>query len=217
MVTDIRYKVFKEPQDYGEMLALQEHTREDVLAGRYDGMIYFLEHYPVYTSGLRGTEDQIIRPLSGVPVYNIKRGGELTWHGPGQLVIYPVVNIRRAGFVSIREFVVYFGKTIEKVLKEYCEMESVLWQEEKAGVWVDDRKIAFTGLHFRKFVPIHGYSLNVCPDVKNFSNIIPCGMANCKITSINAETGRNYSIKEISRELVSVLKERFPSIIEIQE
>lgn len=215
MATDIRYKIFDNPQDYGEMLVTQEKTREEVISGKHDGIIFFLEHNCVYTSGLRGTEDQFIKPLDGIPVYKIKRGGELTWHGPGQLVIYPVINIRKSGFGSIRDFVIFFGKTIERVLIQHCKIEKALWQEEKAGIWIEDRKIAFTGLHFKKFVPIHGYALNVFPDIKHFSNIVPCGMVNCKITSINTETGKTFNSQDISKEIIRVLKEKFPLITKI--
>jgi len=104
----MKYVIMKGFRDYGTMLALQEKTREEIVAGDHQGVIYFLEHAPVYTSGLRGTEDQILKPLNGVPVFNIRRGGELTWHGPGQLVVYPVIDIRYAGFASIREFVNFF-------------------------------------------------------------------------------------------------------------
>lgn len=202
MATEIKYRIFPEPQDYGEMLLLQERTRNEIIEGKNGGTIYFLEHDPVYTSGLRGTDDQFIRPLNGIPVHKIKRGGELTWHGPGQLVLYPVVDIRKAGFLSIREFVNFFGLTIESVLREYCGISKAVWIEEKAGVWVDDRKIAFSGLHFRKFVSVHGYSLNIDPDLKSFSSIVPCGMPDCKITSIKNETGKDYSMESISRQIL---------------
>lgn len=202
MATEINYRIFPDPQDYGEMLLLQERTRSEIIEGKKSGTIYFLEHDPVYTSGLRGTDDQFIRPLNGIPVHKIKRGGELTWHGPGQLVLYPVVDIRKAGFSSIREFVNFFGLTIESVLREYCGISKAVWIEEKAGVWVDDRKIAFSGLHFRKFVPVHGYSLNIDPDLKSFSSIVPCGMPDCKITSIKNETGKDHSMESISRQIL---------------
>lgn len=202
MATEINYRIFPDPQDYGEMLLLQERTRNEIIEGKNCGTIYFLEHDPVYTSGLRGTDDQFIRPLNGIPVHKIKRGGELTWHGPGQLVLYPVVDIRKAGFSSIREFVNFFGLTIESVLREYCGISKAAWIEEKAGVWVEDRKIAFSGLHFRKFVPVHGYSLNIDPDLKSFSSIVPCGMPDCKITSIKNETGIDHSMESISRQIL---------------
>lgn len=215
MATEIRYRIFDDPQDYGQMLVLQEKTRSEIIEGKNGGIIYFLEHYPVYTSGLRGTEDQFIKPLNGIPVHKIKRGGELTWHGPGQLVIYPVVDIRKAGFLSIRDFVNFFGVTIETVLKEHCGIKNALWVEEKAGVWVDDRKIAFSGLHFRKFVPIHGYSLNIDPDLRSFSSIIPCGMPGCKITSIKSETGLDYSMESISRQILLKVQEKIPGLMAI--
>lgn len=215
MATDMRYRIFTDPQNYGEMLQLQENTRQEIINGKNGGVIYFLEHSPVYTSGLRGTEDQFIKPLDGTPVHKIKRGGELTWHGPGQLVIYPVIDIRKGGFSSIREFVNFFGTVIEKVLREDCGIMNALWVEEKAGVWVDDRKIAFSGLHFRKFVPVHGYSLNINPDLRSFSSIIPCGMPDCEITSIKSETGIDHSMESISRKILSSAQTKIPGLMEI--
>lgn len=200
------------PCDYGEMLALQEKTREEVSAGKHGGVIYFLEHKPVYTSGLRGKEEQILKPLNGVPVFNIKRGGELTWHGHGQLVVYPVISVKNKSFSSIREFVNYFGTAIEQTLLEYCRVKNAKWVEQNGGIWIEDKKIAFSGLHFRKFVPIHGYSLNVFNDVAFFNSIVPCGIPECKITSVEIETGKRFSIKEVSEDIVKRIKEKLPDL-----
>ncbi|HNW15759.1 MAG TPA: lipoyl(octanoyl) transferase LipB [bacterium] len=213
----MKYVIMKGFRDYGTMLALQEKTREEIVAGDHQGVIYFLEHAPVYTSGLRGTEDQILKPLNGVPVFNIRRGGELTWHGPGQLVVYPVIDIRYAGFASIREFVNFFGTAIEKVLSGFCGIENAKWNEEKAGVWVDDRKIAFSGLHFRKFIPIHGYSVNIYSDIQFFNSIIPCGMPNCRITSAAIETGREFSIEDVAEKIAGIIKEKIPCLEKSKE
>lgn len=210
--TEMEYVILKGYRDYGTMLGIQEKTREDVIAGKHNGMIYFLEHSPVYTSGLRGTEEQILKPLNGVPVFNIRRGGELTWHGPGQLVIYPVIDFRKAGFASIREFVNFFGTAIEKVFSDHCGITKAKWDEEKAGVWVDDRKMAFSGLHFRKFVPIHGYSVNIFNDIQYFNFIVPCGIPNCRITSAAIETGKEFSIEDISEKIVEIIKKRIPDL-----
>ncbi|HSW61375.1 MAG TPA: lipoyl(octanoyl) transferase LipB [bacterium] len=216
-VTEMKYVIIKGFRDYGTMLALQEKTREEVLAGKHRGVIYFLEHAPVYTSGLRGTEDQFLKPLNGVPVFNIRRGGELTWHGPGQLVIYPVIDIRKGGFASIREFVNFFGTAIEKVISVHCGIKNAKWDEEKAGVWVDDRKIAFSGLHFRKFIPIHGYSVNISSDIKFFNSIVPCGMPDCRITSAAIETGKEFSVEEVSEKIVEIIKEKIPDLKKSKE
>jgi lipoyl(octanoyl) transferase len=217
MVTEIRYRIMKSPQDYCEMLELQEKTRDEVVKGFHDGMIYFLEHLPVYTSGLRGTDNQFLRPLEGVPVYKIKRGGELTWHGPGQLVIYPVINFRKTELVSIREFVNYFGEAISRVLDDHCGIKSAKWDEKRAGIWVEDRKIAFSGLHFRKFVPVHGYSVNLSCDTRYFQSIIPCGIPDCKITSVKSETGVDHTVEGISTKIVEILKEKMPGLTHFQE
>ena len=206
MGTEVFYNILKKPADYEQMLDLQERTRERIITEKGPGTLFFLEHLPVYTSGLRGSRDDFIKPVSDVPVYEIRRGGELTWHGPGQLVIYPVVEIRKAGFQSIREFVDFFGKAIEKVLTEHCGISSATWDSSRAGVWVGNKKIAFSGLHFRKFVPVHGYSLNISCNTAHFNSIIPCGIPNCPITTIEMETGRIFDPHEISLKIIDVLK-----------
>lgn len=208
MAADINCKIFEKPCDYGEILELQEKTRDSVISGESSGTVFFLEHLPVYTSGIRGREDQFIKPIGSIPVYNIRRGGELTFHNPGQLVIYPVVDFRRHGFRSIKEFVLFFAASIQSVLNDFCGVEKALWQDEKSGIWVEDRKIAFTGMHFRKFVPIHGFSINISNDLTPFSNIIPCGIVNCKITSVEKETGRIFKPADVAEEIIRRIKAR---------
>jgi lipoyl(octanoyl) transferase len=216
MDTDIRFLIFQGAKDYREILDLQEKTREEVIAKKHNGTIFFLEHKDVYTTGIRGKENDFIHPdlinKENIPVVKIRRGGEVTWHGPGQLIVYPVINFRKAGFKSIKEFVNYFGLSIESVLRKNYGISSAKWDEDKPGVWVDDRKIAFVGLHFRKFVPTHGFSLNLNPDLEKFLNIVPCGMAECKITSIFKETGKTPSVDQISRNILELLRKRIPEL-----
>jgi lipoyl(octanoyl) transferase len=218
MATDISYKIFRYPQDYGKILELQEKTREEVIGKKHHGAIFFLEHSHVYTVGIRGKEKDFIDISAinreNIPVHKIRRGGEVTWHGPGQLIIYPVINFRKAGFVSIKEFVNFFGESIREVLYKKCGIQEALWSEEKPGIWVDDKKIAFVGLHFRKFVPAHGFSVNLSPDFKYFATIIPCGMPDCKITSVKNETGKDFSVNQVSLDILDILREKMPDIYE---
>ncbi|MBO4712106.1 lipoyl(octanoyl) transferase LipB [bacterium] len=208
MAAEIPFRIFEKPCDYGEILEFQENLRSDVIAKNSDGCVLFLEHNPVYTSGLRGKEDDFIKPIGDIPVYNIRRGGELTFHGPGQLVIYPVIDFRSYGFASIKEFVLFFADSIKSALSGFCGVENLAWHDEKAGLWVEDRKIAFTGMHFKKFVPIHGFSINISNDLSYFSKIVPCGIPNCKITSVKEETGKVYQVKDVAEEIIAKINGR---------
>ena len=203
MAAEIPFRIFGDTRDYGEILELQENLRNDVIAKNSSGCILFLEHKPVYTSGLRGKGEDFIKPIGNIPVYNIRRGGELTFHGPGQLVIYPVIDFRNYGFASIKEFVLFFANSIKNVLTDFCGVKDLAWHDEKAGLWIEDRKIAFTGMHFKKFVPIHGFSVNISNDLSYFSRIVPCGMPGCKITSVKEETGRIFKVGDVAEKIVA--------------
>ena len=205
---EIPYRIFENTCDYGEILEFQENLRNEVIAKNSVGSVLFLEHKPVYTSGLRGKEEDFLKPVGDIPVYNIRRGGELTFHGPGQLVIYPVIDFRNYGFASIKEFVLFFADSIKSVLTDFCGVKNLEWHDEKAGLWVEDRKIAFTGMHFRKFVPIHGFSVNISNDLSYFSKIVPCGMPNCKITSVKEETDRIFQVREVAEKISYEINKR---------
>lgn len=203
MAAEIPFRIFENSCDYGEMLEFQENLRSDVIAGKSKGCVLFLEHEPVYTSGLRGRKEDFLKPVGDIPVYSIRRGGELTFHGSGQLVIYPVIDFRNYGFASIREFVLFFANSIKSVLTDFCGVTNLAWHDEKAGLWVEDRKIAFTGMHFKKFVPIHGFSVNISNDLSYFSKIVPCGIPNCRITSVKEETGRIFQVGEVAEKIAA--------------
>ena len=201
MAAEIKCIVFDKPEDYGKILELQENLRSDVISKKSEGRVLLLEHNPVYTSGLRGKEEDFIKPVGNIPVFNVRRGGELTFHGPGQLVIYPVIDFRNYSFASIKEFVLFFANSIKSVLSKFCGVKNLKWHDEKAGLWIEDRKIAFTGMHFKKFVPIHGFSVNISNDLSYFSKIVPCGMPNCIITSVKEETGKIFSVKDVAEKI----------------
>lgn len=208
MAAEIPFRIFESPCDYGRILEFQEDLRNEVIAKKSGGCVLFLEHEPVYTSGLRGKEEDFLKPVGDIPVFNIRRGGELTFHGPGQLVIYPVIDFRNYGFASIKEFVLFFANSIKSVLADFCGVKDLAWHDEKAGLWVEDRKIAFTGMHFKKFVPIHGFSVNISNDLSYFSRIVPCGMPDCKITSVKEETGMIFDVKDVAEKIAAEMNGR---------
>ena len=208
MADEIPCRIFDNPCDYGKILVFQENLRNDVIARKSEGCVLFLEHKPVYTLGIRGKDEDFLKPVGDIPVYNIRRGGELTFHGPGQLVIYPVIDFRSYGFSSIKEFVLFFADSIKCVLTNFCGVKNLAWHDEKAGLWVEDRKIAFTGMHFKKFVPIHGFSINISNDLSYFSRIVPCGMPDCRITSVKEETGSIFQVRNVSEAIIAKINGR---------
>lgn len=210
MATDLTCRFITKPIEYGKMLSIQESERESVIAGNSSGTVFFLEHFPVYTSGLRGVDDHFLKSVD-TPVFKIRRGGEVTWHGPGQLVIYPVIHMKHHGFSSVRDFVSYFGNVIRDVV-ESCGLKNAKWIDDKAGVWIEDRKVVFSGLHFRKFVPIHGFSLNISCDLEPFNKIIPCGIEGLKVTSVELEKGVSGEVSVIAEQIAEKLKVRFTKL-----
>ena len=181
--------------DYLPTWALQRDIQSKVIEGSAPNTLLLLEHNSVYTAGRR-TEDHE-RPLDGTPVIDTDRGGKITWHGPGQLIGYPIIKLRNrndvVGFVreiesSIIEALAEFGIQSER----YCE---------RSGVWLrdtgNDRKISAIGIRVAKGVTIHGFSLNINPDLTYFDRILPCGFSDSGVTSMAKELGTDISVAEV--------------------
>ena len=181
--------------DYLPAWDLQREIQSGVIDGSAPNTLLLLEHNSVYTAGRRTEAHE--RPLDGTPVVDTDRGGKITWHGPGQLIGYPIIKLRNrndvVGFVreietSLIAALAEFGINSER----YCE---------RSGVWLrdngNDRKIAAIGIRVAKGVTIHGFSLNVNPDLTNFDRIIPCGFSDSGVTSMSKELRREITINEI--------------------
>ncbi len=196
------------------MLDLQERLRDEVLAGRWDeGVVLFLEHQPVYTLGIRGVEAHVLLPSAererrGIALYRTRRGGDVPYHGPGQLVIYPILDIRRCRFGSIKELVVWWGRGLADLLMR-CYGIPAFWDEKRTGVWVGRNKIAAVGIHVKRGVTAHGFALNVSPDLEPFQGIIPCGIRDGGVTSIAREGGTAPSIAEVTQGVLEMLAGRY--------
>ena len=172
------------------------YVRAEVVEGARPSTLMLLEHPSVYTAGRRTLDSE--RPNDGTPVINVDRGGKITWHGPGQLVGYPIVKLLK------RHDVVGFVREIESALIQVCKEFGInaLQYCERSGVWIrdqkGDRKIAAIGIRFAKGVTMHGFALNVNPDLSSFQKIVPCGIADADVTSISLELGREITIAEVS-------------------
>jgi lipoyl(octanoyl) transferase len=182
--------------DYEQAWELQRTLHAEVAAGTGPNVLLLLEHPSVYTAGRRTEEFE--RPLDGSKVIEVDRGGRITWHGPGQLVGYPIVKLLEPTEV------VGFVREIESALIKVCADLGVnaLRIEGRSGVWVvdsqGDRKIAAIGVRVAKGVTMHGFALNVNPDLTAFDQIVACGIQDAQVTSLQKELGREITIEEIS-------------------
>jgi lipoate-protein ligase B len=170
---------------YAEALALQHAVREARQAGRLPDVLLLLEHDPVYTRGRRSDPAEL--PLrTGIEVVDVDRGGKVTYHGPGQLVGYPIVAVDDVvGHVRTMEDAVVAALADEGILARSRSSEG----RDYTGVWVEDRKIASIGVHVQRGVTSHGFAVNVDADLRPFEWIVPCGLGGVRMTSILEERG----------------------------
>jgi lipoate-protein ligase B len=167
--------------EYREAVALQERLRERVQAGDLPDLLLLLEHLPVYTTGRRSEPGEL--PLGGdIPVVETDRGGKLTYHGPGQLVGYPIMHVP-----NVRAFVETMEAALVAALREAGVPAGTREGREYTGVWVHDRKIASIGIHVSRRVSMHGFAVNVDNDLTPFTNVIACGLPDVQMTSLAAE------------------------------
>lgn len=191
--------------DYNEALAMQRMFHQEVSAGDRSNSLIFLEHPSVYTAGKR-TQD-FERPSDGTPVIDVDRGGRITWHGPGQLVGYPIVKLAKPTEL------VGFVRTLESALIQLCSEFGITSQrvDGRSGVWVCDengeRKIAAIGIRVASGVTMHGFALNVCPDLNFFGQIVPCGIDDAAVTSMARELAREITVAEVTTALEKHLVE----------
>ena len=174
-----------ERQSYPESLAEQEALVAGVLAGGPAPVLILTEHPPIYTIGTSGDESDVLsRDIDGeaIAVYASGRGGEVTYHGPGQLVCYVIADIRAEQDLHrhVRRLEEMVMRTLADFGIEACRSERGI------GVWVDGRKIAAVGVRCRRWVTFHGIALNIAPNLRHFSGIVPCGMRDAPVTSMRA-------------------------------
>ena len=182
--------------DYQKAWDIQRTVHEEVASGSRPNTLLLLEHPSVYTAGRR--TDAAERPNDGTPVIDVDRGGRITWHGPGQLVGYPIVRLQKPTEL------VGFVREIEAALTLVCEDLGLaaVRVDGRSGVWIQDsqgdRKIAAIGIRVAKGVTMHGFALNVNPDLTAFGQIVPCGITDADVTSLEIELGRSITIDEVA-------------------
>ena len=198
---------------FPEALALQDRLVAE--RGATEGLgdvLLLLEHEPVYTIG-RTPDQSSLRDAAHLshPVVQINRGGQATYHGPGQLVGYPILDLKKRGQDLHR-----YLRDLEEVLIEALAQYGVAAcrREGLTGVWVGARKIASIGVGVRRWVSMHGFALNVCGDLTPFNEITPCGIAGVEMTNIERETGQTVELAAVAERVAAVFVRNFTPRVE---
>jgi len=176
--------------DYAAALTLQDALvaarREDLIGD----IILLLEHPHVFTLGRGADARYLLEARPGVPMFRVSRGGQVTYHGPGQLVAYPILKLEGRD----RDIHIYLRRLEQTMIDALAELGIAAGRRaELTGVWVDERKIGSIGVGLRSWITLHGFALNVCTELEYFGAMVPCGIAGCEMTSVDREMGREIS------------------------
>jgi len=194
---------------YEEGLSLQESLVQEKIGGSVTDHLLLLEHESVYTMGRTRDESSLREEITlPYPVHRTNRGGQATYHGPGQLVGYPVLDL---GLFD-RDLHAYL-RFLEEVLITLLSRRGITAGrlEGKTGVWVRDRKIASLGVGVRRWVSMHGFAINICGNMTPFNHITPCGLPGVSMTSLEAEGGKDVSVESCAREVAKIFNELLES------
>ena len=197
--------------DYKEAWDLQKETFELRHAGKLHDVIYLLEHPHTYTLGktadrshLVGSEDYLNE--NKISVYDIDRGGDITYHGPGQIVGYPIIDLN-SWYKDTHKYL----RSLEEVIIRTCAEYGVIGTRDPkyTGVWIENRKIAAIGIKLSRWITMHGFAFNINTDLSLFNGIIPCGIFDKEVTSLQKETGKEIKINDVKNLLVKHFKDVF--------
>ena len=186
---------------------LQKELQEKRILGEIEDQLILVEHPAVYTLGKNASKEHILKRKEGVSVIQTDRGGNITFHGPGQLVGYPILDLN-----FYKRSITWYMRELEQlmidVLKEYGIEGST--KKGLTGTWVKDHKIAALGVRIRRWVTMHGFSLNISPDLRYYKDIIPCGIQEYGVTSMAMIMGEEVpSMDEVKIKMVDYFKNRF--------
>ncbi|MEY2529266.1 MAG: lipoyl(octanoyl) transferase [Verrucomicrobiota bacterium] len=200
---------------FSDALSLQEQlVSEKRVDGSLDDELLLLEHEPVYTIG-RTPDQSSLRGAGHLPhpLFPINRGGQATYHGPGQLVGYPIIDLRRCG-QDLHRYLRWLEDLLVETLGETGIAAAT--RSGLTGVWVADRKIASIGVGVRHWITMHGFALNVAGDLSPFAQIVPCGIANVTMTSIEKEIARTFSVEEVAAVVEKIALKRIAALRNVE-
>lgn len=195
---------------FAPALARQEAEVAAVRAGASPGRLFLLEHESVFTIGRTRDQSSLIdRARLPAPLHEINRGGQATWHGPGQLVGYAILDLHDHGGDLHR-----YLRFLEDVIIETLARWKVAGgrRDGLTGVWVEDRKIASIGVGVRHWISMHGFGLNVGGELEGFASIVPCGIGGVTMTSLSHECGREVSVREAADVVAAIFQARLPEL-----
>jgi lipoyl(octanoyl) transferase len=191
-------------QEYEKILQLQRNLVGLRNSGVIGDTLIMLEHTDTYTAGIHRDRSAIVDPST--QVIEVERGGAYTYHGPGQVVIYFIINMKERG-INIKDLIINVQEAIIRILAEYgIKAEGRL--DKETGVWTNGRKICSIGFAIREFSTFHGVALNVSTDLSKFFRISPCGFDASVMTSMEKETGKTISKEEVKKQLEEAFKEK---------
>ena len=195
--------------DYGEAYQLQRRLLEEHIQGEGKDSLLLLQHSPVITIGRSGSEDNVLvsksaLAMAGIDTYEIDRGGDVTYHGPGQLTGYPIIDLRH-----FRKDVHWYLRQLEEVIIKTLEEYGIAGERIKdyTGVWVGNEKVAAIGIAVKRWITYHGFAFNICPDMSHFQMIRPCGITDKGVTSLERLLGYRVDIDEVTDRTASIFAE----------
>ena len=206
----IEIKKSQNPVKYEDAISFMEDRLKEIDLKKVDDLIWVLEHDHIYTSGTSYNENEIID--KSISIIKTNRGGKITYHGPGQLICYFVIDLKK-GKKDIRKFISVIEKSIIETLKLY-DIETFA-DKENIGIWYNDnstiKKVAAIGVRVSKWIAYHGFSININNDLKKYDAIIPCGIKDKGIT--NLEQIKNQNHDELKNKLIEIFKTNLKNLI----
>ena len=189
---------------------LQKELQKKRILGEIEDQLILVEHPAVYTLGKNASREHILKKREGVSVIQTDRGGNITFHGPGQLVGYPIVDLS-----FYKRSITWYMRELEQlmidVLKEYGIEGST--KKGLTGTWVKDQKIAALGVRISRWVTMHGFSLNVNTDLSHFTHIVPCGIHGKQVTSMASELNKEVSLEEVKKRIIHHFQKQFEATL----
>ena len=206
----IEIKKSQNPVKYEDAISFMENRLKDIDLKKVNDLIWVLEHDHIYTSGTSYKENEIID--KSINIIKTNRGGKITYHGPGQLICYFVIDLKK-GKKDIRKFISVIEKSIIETLKLY-DIETFA-DKENIGIWYNDnstiKKVAAIGVRVSKWIAYHGFSININNDLKKYDAIIPCGIKDKGITNLKQIKNQNYD--DLENKLIEIFKTNLKNLI----
>ena len=191
------------PMGYAEGLEIQQSIHAEVASGRRPDTVILLQHSPVYTAGKRSEEHEL--PTDGTEVVQTNRGGKITWHGPGQLIGYPIMSLPRP--IDVVGYVRWLENVLIAVLNDFQIQAKTV--EGRSGVWVDgqngEEKIAAIGIRVSEKITMHGFALNVNNSLRPYESFIPCGIEDAGVTTMAKFVDKQFEVAEVAQSVMGLM------------